>query len=129
MRFARTALMAAALGVAMLTVAGPAMADDRPHATPSPVPSKQAARPSPVPSRQAARPSAVPSRQVTRPSAVPVAGSRTEDPRQVVEIPRGAPETGGGPGANPLLPLGGALLAAGAGTGVLVLRRRAHDQA
>ncbi|WP_405142827.1 hypothetical protein OG589_36080 [Sphaerisporangium sp. NBC_01403] len=96
MRFARTALTAAAFSVAMLTAAGPAMADDSPQATPKPVPSERAASPTPVPSR---------------------------------EIPRGAPETGGGPGANPLLPLGGALLAAGAGTGVLVLRRRASDQA
>ncbi|WP_424536926.1 hypothetical protein ACOZ38_45185 [Sphaerisporangium viridialbum] len=123
MRFARTALAAAAFSVATLTAAGPAMAGDTPQATPKPAPTQQAARPS-------AAPKPTPTQQAARPSAAPVpAGTRTENPRQVRDVPRGAPETGGGPGTSPLLPLGGALLAAGAGTGVLVLRRRASDQA
>ncbi|MEV7968667.1 hypothetical protein AB0O34_22175 [Sphaerisporangium sp. NPDC088356] len=105
MRFARTALAAAAFSVAMLTVTGPAMADDGPKATPKPVPSQQAARPSAAPVKD------------------------TDTPRPARDVPRGAPETGGGPGANPLVPFGGALLAAGAGMGALVLRRRASDHA
>ncbi|RBQ17824.1 hypothetical protein DP939_23480 [Spongiactinospora rosea] len=51
---------------------------------------------------------------------------RETEPRP---LPEGAPETGGGPGANLLAPAGGVLLVAGAGTGLLVLRRRKHTAA
>jgi hypothetical protein len=93
MRLVRTTLTAIALGVAVLTTAGPAVADE----TPKPVPAQ------------------------SEPSAVPTEAAPVSRP---VEVPEGAPETGGGPGGGVPLPLGGALLAAGAGLGVLVLRRR-----
>jgi hypothetical protein len=112
MRFIRTALTVTALGVAMLTMAGPAMADDtKPAAAPRQV--SATAKPSPVPAPA----------QSSRPAPVPA------EARPAQDIPRGAPETGGGPGGSPLVPLGGALLATGAGMGVLVLRRRAGTRA
>jgi hypothetical protein len=114
MRFIRTALTVTALGVAMLTMAGPAMADDtKPAAAPRQV--SATAKPSPVPAPA----------QSSRPAPAPVPA----EARPAQDIPRGAPETGGGPGGSPLVPLGGALLATGAGMGVLVLRRRAGTRA
>lgn len=114
MRFIRTALTVTALGVAMLTMAGPAMADDTKPAA-APRQASATAKPSPVPvPAQSSRPA---------PAPAPAEAGQTQD------IPRGAPETGGGPGGSPLVPLGGALLATGAGMGVLVLRRRAVTRA
>ncbi|WP_371780551.1 hypothetical protein [Streptosporangium subroseum] len=116
MRFIRTALTVTALGVAMLTMAGPAMADDtKPAAAPRQV--SATAKPSPVPAPA----------QSSRPAPAPVPAEAGPAPAQ--DIPRGAPETGGGPGGSPLVPLGGALLATGAGMGVLVMRRRAGTRA
>ncbi|MER5626252.1 hypothetical protein ABT061_34970 [Streptosporangium sp. NPDC002544] len=91
MRFARNALAAAGLAIALLHVAAPAAA----AATPSPVPSPAQLRP-----------------------------AEQEPPL----VPEGAPETGGGLSGSVLVPVGGVLLVAGAGTGLLALRRRKHTQ-
>ncbi|WP_146607564.1 hypothetical protein [Spongiactinospora gelatinilytica] len=74
------------------------------------------------PALAAATPSPVPSPVDEGPGDKP----REAEPRPV---PEGAPETGGGPGGNVLGPVGGVLLAAGAGTGLLVLHRRKHTSA
>ncbi|WP_433418338.1 hypothetical protein ACQP1V_02200 [Microtetraspora malaysiensis] len=104
MRFIRTALAASALGIAVLAapMTSTAMADAQPAVT----------KPSPVPS---AAPESSGEKRAT-----PI-------PRPRV-VPRGAPETGGGPSdtASVLVPTGAALLAAGAGVGVLALRRRSR---
>lgn len=84
----------AAIGLAVATLSFAAPA----AAAPSPAPAEQArtaASPAPVP---------VPSRGVSRP------------------VPDGAPETGGGLPVG--VPLGGALLVAGAATGLVAVRRR-----
>jgi hypothetical protein len=61
---------------------------------------------------------------------VPTAKPAPNDPAEPRPVPKGAPETGGGPGGSALVPVaGGILLAAGAGTGLLALRRRKHVQA
>ncbi|WP_214409580.1 hypothetical protein [Sphaerisporangium fuscum] len=119
MRLIRTALAAAALGVAVLTTAGgPAMADAKPS------PSAKPAEAKPSSSAKPAAPSPVPSDAGDGESAAP---KEAATPRPAV--PRGAPETGGGPAGSVLVPAGGALLAAGAGMGVLALRRRARTEA
>jgi hypothetical protein len=99
MRFARNALAAAGLAVAVLNVTGPALASTSP--SPVPVPAETAEAQTPAdPSETGSRP-----------------------------VPEGAPETGGGTsGGDALLPAGGILLVAGAGTGLLALRRRKHAQ-
>ncbi|MBE3010901.1 hypothetical protein IL992_17135 [Microbispora sp. NEAU-D428] len=115
MRLIRTALAASVLGIAVLTVpVSPAMADARPVAVaPSPAPKPASPQePTPVPSAAPAPPSEEGQAPAERPRTVP----------------RGAPETGGGPSdtATVLVPAGAALLAAGAGMGVLALRRRSR---
>ncbi|MEU8380246.1 hypothetical protein [Streptosporangium sp. NPDC048865] len=108
MRFARSALAAAGLTVAMLNVAGPALADTEPSPAPAPPSRSEPAQ-----------------RSTSEPAPAEADPSRAE-PRPV---PEGAPETGGGPGGNTLVPAGGILLLAGAGTGLLALRRRGHARA
>jgi hypothetical protein len=114
MRFIRTALAATVLGLASLTVAGPAMAGAKPAAA---VATKPSSAPAPAQSSSPA-PAPVPA------EAAPVPAESGPAPAQVV--PKGAPETGGGPGGSPLVPLSGVLLVAGAGMGTLVLCRRAN---
>ncbi|MFF4778910.1 hypothetical protein [Microtetraspora fusca] len=104
MRFIRTALAASALGIAVLAapMTSAAMADTQPAAA------KPSLFPSPVPTSPSEK------------KAAPIPRPRL--------VPRGAPETGGGPSdtASVLVPTGAALLAAGAGMGVLTLRRRSR---
>ncbi|WP_433221125.1 hypothetical protein [Microtetraspora malaysiensis] len=108
MRFIRTVLAASALGIAVLAapMASTAMADTQPAAA------KPSLLPSPVPSAAPESPGEKKAAPTSRPRVVP----------------RGAPETGGGPSdtASVLVPTGAALLAAGAGMGVLALRRRSR---
>ncbi|MEU6414670.1 hypothetical protein [Microbispora sp. NPDC046933] len=115
MRMIRTALAVSALGIAVLAApVSPAVADSRPVAA-APSPAAQHAssdEPTPVPSAAPAEPSEGEQAPAERPRTVP----------------RGAPETGGGPSdtATVLVPAGAVLLAAGAGMGVLALRRRSR---
>lgn len=99
MRFARNVLAAAGLAVAVLNVTGPALASTSPTPVPTPAETADAQAP------------ADPSETGPRP------------------VPEGAPEAGDGrSGGDALLPVGGILLVAGAGTGLLALRRRKHAQ-
>ncbi|WP_440069714.1 hypothetical protein [Streptosporangium sp. OZ121] len=123
MRFARSALAVAGLAVAMLNVTGPALADTKPSPVPAP---RSSSAPAEAPeAAQEAAPAEAPAQAPAQ------ADPAREEPRPV---PEGAPETGGGPGGSALVPaglvpVGGALLLAGAGTGLLALRRRKHAQA
>ncbi|WP_066359996.1 hypothetical protein [Herbidospora mongoliensis] len=103
----RFVLTATGLVIAALTFAAPAAA------SPSPVPAETTAdspAPAPVPSQR--------SRAAASPAPVP-AESQVRRP-----VPDGAPQTGGGPSGDALVPVGGALLVAGAATGLIALRRR-----
>ncbi|WP_440101216.1 hypothetical protein [Streptosporangium sp. H16] len=125
MRFARSALAVAGLAIAMLNVTGPALADTKPSPVPAP---RSSSAPAEAPeAAQEAAPAEAPAQAQAPAQADPA----REEPRPV---PEGAPETGGGPGGSALVPaglvpVGGALLLAGAGTGLLALRRRKHAQA
>ncbi|GAA3411680.1 hypothetical protein [Streptosporangium vulgare] len=126
MRFARSALAAAGLAVAMLNVTGPALADTKP----SPVPAtRSSSAPSEAPAETPVPAPATRSGSEPAPAEAPAQADPTRaEPRPV---PEGAPETGGGPVGSALVPaglvpVGGVLLLAGAGTGLLALRRRKH---